>query len=119
MAYHLRHSAEWVIRLGDGTDESLKRMQDALTVLWPYTGELFESDAVDQELVSSGVAIEPETLRKQWQSTVDEVFERAGLQAPEGAWMQTGGRTGVHTEHLGYMLAEMQFLQRSYPGAQW
>ncbi len=119
MAYHLRHSAEWVIRLGDGTEDSLKRMQDAIMVLWPYTGEMFESDEIDQQLVDAGVAIDPESLREQWHATINEVFQRAGLVEPESVWMQTGGRTGVHTEHLGFMLAEMQFLQRSYPGAEW
>lgn len=120
MAYHLRHSAEWVIRLGDGTEESARRMRDALAQLWPYTGELFEKDAVDEELIASGVAVDPESLRETWQQTIAEVFERAKLELPEdGAWMQSGGRTGVHSEHLGYILADMQFLQRSYPGAQW
>ncbi len=119
MAYHLRHSAEWVIRLGDGTEESAKRMQDAVKVLWPYTGELFEIDAVEEALIASGVAIDPESLRAEWRSTIESVFERAQLEVPQGMWMQTGGRSGTHTEHLGFMLAEMQFLQRSYPGAQW
>jgi len=119
MAYHLRHSAEWVIRLGDGSDESAKRMQDAVNILWPYTGELFESDAIDQQLLAEGIAVDPESLREKWQATVADVFKRALLTAPEDAWMQSGGRTGEHTEHLGFMLAEMQFLQRSYPGAQW
>lgn len=119
MAYHLRHSAEWVIRLGDGTEESARRMQQAVKVLWPFTGELFESDHVEDELVASGVAVDPESLREQWESTVADVFGRAQLSVPQGAWMQSGGRRGEHTEHLGPMLAEMQFLQRSYPEAQW
>lgn len=119
MAYHLRHSAEWVIRLGDGTEESAERMQNALKVLWPFTGEMFEKDEIEEQLIASGVAIDPETLRDEWQRTVADVFERAKLDVPEGTWMQTGGRSGVHTEHLGFMLAEMQFLQRTYPGAQW
>lgn len=119
MAYHLRHSAEWVIRLGDGSEESARRMQDALKVLWPFTGEMFEKDEIEEQLIASGVAIDPETLRDEWQRTVADVFARAKLDVPEGSWMQTGGRSGVHTEHLGFMLAEMQFLQRTYPGAQW
>lgn len=119
MAYHLRHSAEWVIRLGDGSEESAQRMQDALKVLWPFTGEMFEKDEIEEQLIASGVAIDPETLREEWQCTVADVFARAKLEVPEGTWMQTGGRSGVHTEHLGFMLAEMQFLQRTYPGAQW
>lgn len=120
MAYHRRHSAEWVIRLGDGTEESHTRMEKALLELWPYTGELFEVDEVERALIDAGIAIDPDAVREEWQATIEEVFERAQLELPDsGAWMQTGGRSGVHTEYLGLMLAEMQFLQRSYPGAQW
>ena len=119
MAYHLRHSAEWVIRLGDGTDESKRRMEEAVYALWLFTGELFEKDAVDEALIASGVAIDPESIREQWNTTIADVFKRATLDVPPNGWMQTGGREGVHTEHLGFMLAEMQFLQRAYPGAAW
>jgi ring-1,2-phenylacetyl-CoA epoxidase subunit PaaC len=118
-AYHLRHSAEWVIRLGDGTAESQRRTQDAVDALWPYTGELFMADAVDRELMARRIVVDPEALRKQWESIVDEVLQRATLRRPPSGWMQTGGRAGRHSEHLGHVLAELQFLQRSYPGATW
>jgi ring-1,2-phenylacetyl-CoA epoxidase subunit PaaC len=118
-AYHLRHSAEWVIRLGDGTAESQRRAQNAVDALWPYTGELFMADAADRELMARRIVVDPEALRKQWESIVDEVLQRATLRRPPSGWMQTGGRAGRHSEHLGHVLAELQFLQRSYPGATW
>ena len=118
-AYHLRHSAEWVIRLGDGTEESHRRAQDALDHLWPYTGEMFEADGSDRELVEAGIAADPESLRASWSKTVSEVLDQATLKEPASGWMQSGGRTGRHSEHLGHLLSEMQFLQRAYPGAAW
>ena len=123
VAYHAERSADWVIRLGDGTEESHSRMQRALDRLWPYTGELFAADAVDLALVEAGVAPDPRGLRDPWVASVGAVLAEATLETPRGEWMQGarrgGGRQGVHTEHLGHMLAEMQFLQRAYPGAQW
>lgn len=118
-AYHLRHSAEWVIRLGDGTAESHRRAQAALDQLWPYTGEMFECDAAEQGLVAAGVATDPASLRPAWESAVAAVLSRATLARPAGAWMQTGGRSGRHSEHLGPLLSVMQTLQRTYPGAKW
>ena len=119
-AYHLRHSAEWVIRLGDGTEESHTRAAGALALLWPYTGEMFEADAAERELIAVGVAVDPDTLRGTWMATVREVLEEATLPLPDpSAWMQSGGRSGRHSEHLGHLLAEMQHLQRTYPGAVW
>jgi ring-1,2-phenylacetyl-CoA epoxidase subunit PaaC len=118
-AYHLRHSAEWVIRLGDGTEESHRRAQDALDDLWPYTGEMFEADASDRELIEGGIAVDPESLRETWAKTVSDVLAEATLKHPQPGWMQSGGRVGRHSEHLGHLLAEMQFLQRAYPGATW
>lgn len=119
-AYHLRHSAEWLIRLGDGTEESHRRAQDAIEHLWPYSGEMFEADPPEQELIAAGVAADPDGLREGWRRTVEEVLARATLRAPPpGGWMQRGGRAGRHSEHLGPMLAEMQVLQRSHPGATW
>jgi ring-1,2-phenylacetyl-CoA epoxidase subunit PaaC len=118
-AYHLRHSAEWVVRLGDGTAESHARAQAALDDLWCYTGELFELDEAERALVEQGVLIDPATLRAQWSEMVCAIVERATLSLPQAAWMQTGGRIGRHSEHLGHLLSELQYLQRSYPGATW
>src|SRR5581483_7375833 len=117
--YHLERSTDWVIRLGDGTPESQRRMQAAVDELWPYTGELFEMDDVDRQVVQSGVGTDVETLRPQWTAHVEKTFAEATLQTPASNWMQRGGKRGVHTEKLGYLLADMQFLQRAYPGAQW
>jgi ring-1,2-phenylacetyl-CoA epoxidase subunit PaaC len=119
-AYHLRHAGEWVIRLGDGTDESHRRMEDALDELWPFTGEMFETDDNDRALVAQGLAPDPAALRPEWDATVAHVLSEATLPVPPaGAWMQSGGRRGVHSEHLGHMLAVMQQLPRAHPGAVW
>lgn len=118
-AYHVRHCAEWVIRLGDGTEESHKRMRNALDELWDYTGELFEKDALEAGLIERGIAVDPETIRTDWDDTVDAVLTRATLDRPSDRYMQTGGREGLHSEHLGHILSEMQFLQRAYPGGTW
>jgi ring-1,2-phenylacetyl-CoA epoxidase subunit PaaC len=118
-AYHLRHSAEWLIRLGDGTAESHARAQAALEQLWPYTGELFETDSVERTLIAEGIAIDPEGVRAAWNRTVSDVVAQATLDRPAASWMQSGGRHGRHSEHLGHLLATMQFLQRAYPGATW
>jgi len=119
VAYHLRHCAEWTIRLGDGTAESRRRMLDALEELWPYSGELFETDEVEHELIASGVAVDPERLRASFDATLDRILGQASLPRPRDGWMQTGGRKGRHSEHLGHVLAELQYLQRAYPGATW
>jgi ring-1,2-phenylacetyl-CoA epoxidase subunit PaaC len=119
VTYHLERSTDWMVRLGDGTPESHQRMQSAIDDLWIYTGELFEMDDVDAEMLQSGVGVDLETLRPQWMEHVEQTFAEATLQIPAGKWMQRGGKRGVHTEKLGYLLAEMQFLQRAYPGAQW
>jgi len=123
VAYHVERSADWVVRLGDGTEESHARMQRALDRFWPYTGELFAADAVDLELAQRGVAPDPRALRDAWIAGVREVVDEATLAMPAGEWMhgsrRGGGKQGVHTEHLGHLLTEMQFLQRAYPGAQW
>jgi len=118
-AYHLRHASQWVIRLGDGTEESHRRTQNALDALWIYTGELFETSGDEQALIAQGIAADPEAIRPIWQNTVTAVLMEATLQVPSVSWMQTGGRRGLHSEHLGHMLAEMQYLQRTYPGAEW
>ena len=116
--YHLRRSSEWVIRLGDGTEESHARMQRALDNLWQFTGELVQFDEIDQAMFEAGIAPDPETLVSRWKATVDEVLREATLVRPSyDAWMYTGGKVGHHTEHLGFLLAEMQYLPRTYPDA--
>jgi ring-1,2-phenylacetyl-CoA epoxidase subunit PaaC len=118
-AYHVRHAAEWLIRLGDGTRESHERAEAALDELWMYTGELFEADEVDRALIEAGIAVDPANLKPEWDRTLDAVLAEATLTRPAANWMQTGGRRGRHSEHLGHLLAELQFLQRAYPGAAW
>jgi ring-1,2-phenylacetyl-CoA epoxidase subunit PaaC len=119
-AYHLDHSALWTVRLGDGTDESHRRMQSAVDDVWPYTHELFEPDDVAHRLDVAGIAVDPGTLRPQWMSTVDAVLADATLTRPvDGGWAPTGGRHGRHTEALSYLLGEMQVLHRAHPGARW
>jgi ring-1,2-phenylacetyl-CoA epoxidase subunit PaaC len=117
--YHVRHAAEWTVKLGDGTDESRRRAQAALDDLWRYSGELFLADEVDARLAAAGIAPDPAALEPAWRAQVLDVLGRATLRAPEVSWMQRGGRAGRHTEHLGHMLAEMQVLQRTHPGATW
>jgi len=119
VAYHLDRSRDLVIRLGDGTDESHRRMQDALDQLWTYTGEMFAGDATDAALSATGIAPEPSSLKREWEEIVAETLAEATLRKPADGYMQKGGKRGVHTEHLGYILSEMQFLQRAYPGANW
>lgn len=119
VAYHLERSADLVIRLGDGTEESHARMQAALDALWPWTGEMFAGDEVDAALAGEGIAPDPADLRPAWDATVGEVLAEATLARPAGSFFHRGGRAGRHSEHLGHLLAEMQFLQRAYPGAEW
>lgn len=117
--YHLRHASEWLIRLGDGTPESHRRAQEAVDALWPYGGEMFEADASEQALIAEGIAIDPGAVRDTWDATLDRILREATLTRPENGWMQRGGRSGRHSEHLGHLLAELQHLQRTYPGASW
>jgi ring-1,2-phenylacetyl-CoA epoxidase subunit PaaC len=117
--YHLRHSSEWVVRLGDGTAESHARVQRALDELWRYTGELFDHDAVDDAVVSHGITVDHAALRSRWQTMVADVLQRATLTLPADGPMRRGGRVGRHTEHLGHLLSEMQIVARSHPGARW
>ncbi len=118
-AYHLRHASEWVIRLGDGTDESHALMQAAIDELWMYTGELFECDDTDRAMITARIAADPAPLKPLWDKTIDAVFAEATLNRPKSVWMSTGGKRGHHTEHLGHMLADMQSLHRAYPGVKW
>ena len=117
--YHARHSSEWVVRLGDGTAESHRRAQAAVDELWRFTGELFLADDVDEAMLAAGVGVDLAALRPHWERTVAEVLDAATLRAPTGGFMARGGRQGRHTEHLGRMLAEMQIVARSHPGAKW
>jgi ring-1,2-phenylacetyl-CoA epoxidase subunit PaaC len=116
--YHVRHSGEWVLRLGDGTEESHRRAQTALDELWPYTGELFAADEVDR-LLAGAITPEPAALEPAWREVVSDVVRRATLTQPPDEYMHSGGRQGRHTEHLGHLLDEMQILARSHPGAKW
>ncbi|MFN6014302.1 MAG: 1,2-phenylacetyl-CoA epoxidase subunit PaaC [Flavobacteriales bacterium] len=117
--YHLKHSSEWVIRLGDGTEESNSRIQEALDTLWRYTPELFYQDEVDAELEKNGIIPNNSEVEDEWRKTVNSVLEEATLKVPTNNWKQEGGRKGMHSEHLGFMLAEMQYMQRAYPNMEW
>jgi len=119
MAYHLRHSGEWVVRLGDGTDESHRRMVAAVDALHPYTDELFVASPAAEAMAGAGVLPRREAMRAEWDRLVGQVLAEAGLTAPDVPWPQIGGREGLHGEELGHILAEMQYLQRAYPGANW
>jgi ring-1,2-phenylacetyl-CoA epoxidase subunit PaaC len=120
VTYHLRRSADLVVRLGDGTELSQSLMQQALDELWPYTGEMFNADAVDEVMAAQGVAGSVAELRQPWLDQVTRTLDAATLRRPDPhAWMHKGGRQGRHSEHMGYLIAEMQFLQRAYPGQQW
>ena len=117
--YHAERSADWVIRLGDGTDLSHTRMQSGIDDLWMYTGEMFAADDTDLALAAEGVAPDVSTLLPAWRDRVAAVLDLATLTMPSTAWMQRGGKQGVHSEHLGHLLAEMQSLHRAHPGVQW
>jgi ring-1,2-phenylacetyl-CoA epoxidase subunit PaaC len=118
-AYHVRHSSEWMVRLGDGTDESHRRAQTAIDDLWAFTGEMFEADDSERGLIEAGVAVDPATLRPPWLDTVSKLLAEATLVQPTSDWMQRGGRSGSHSEHLGHLLSELQSMPRSFPGATW
>ncbi len=118
-AYHVRWSREWVIRLGNGTEESHNRILRSWEKIKDYTGEFFIPAPYETELINSGMAIDPGCIREQWVMEVSSVFEGATIPFHGSAWTQSGGKQGMHTEHLGYILAEMQFMQRAYPGLEW
>ena len=117
--YHLRHSTNWLIRLGDGTEESNTKVQESLKEIWQFTAELFEMDEIDTELLNSGIAVDNKALKLEWDEIVNSTLKKAKLKRPEDGYMATGGKKGMHTEYLGLLLAEMQFLQRAYPDAKW
>lgn len=117
--YHLRHSSTWVIRLGDGTSESHTRMQDGIDAMWPFSGDLFAADAIEDELETAGIAPPLAPIRESFDRTMTDVLATATLQLPEDPYQRIGGRTGFHTEHLGHVLPAMQDLYRAHPGAEW
>jgi ring-1,2-phenylacetyl-CoA epoxidase subunit PaaC len=119
VTYHLRWSSEWVIRLGDGTEESHQRMQQAINDLWMYTGEMFVMNDTDKQALQQGIGVDVAALKPKWMERLSSIFTEATMTIPTGTWMQDGGKSGRHTDHLGYILAEMQFMQRTYPGMQW
>lgn len=117
--YHFQHACDWTIRIGDGTIESKSRIQKAIDELWMYTGELFEMDEVENTLLKEGIAVDLVPIKLQWQNKIQTILTEATLKMPEDGYMQTGGRKGIHTEYLGHILSEMQYLQRAYPDAKW
>jgi ring-1,2-phenylacetyl-CoA epoxidase subunit PaaC len=118
-AYHLRHSSEWIVRLGDGTAESHARAQTAIDDLWAFTGEMFEVDDSERASIDAGIAVDPMVLRPPWFKLVSDIVSQATLVLPQNNWMQQGGRNGRHSEHLGHLLSELQSMQRTFPGATW
>jgi len=119
VTYHLRWSSEWIVRLGDGTEESHARLQKAVNELWPFTGELCAMNETDRVMLQHGVGVDLEDIKPLWLERVRTVFAEATINIPAGVWMQQGGKDGIHSEHLGYILAELQFVQRAYPGMEW
>ena len=117
--YHFKHSRAWVLRLGDGTKESKVKIQDSIDELWRFTGEIFESDDVENNLISENIITASNTYYDEWSKIVKETLQEALLTEPENVVMLTGGKKGLHTEKLGFMLAEMQYLPRTYPDAKW
>jgi ring-1,2-phenylacetyl-CoA epoxidase subunit PaaC len=122
VTYHLRFSKEWTIRLGDGTDESKQKIQRAINDLWSYTGELFDASEVEKEMIAKGIAPDISELKTAWEKIIADTLEEATLTYPislQGGWFQKGGKTGVHTEYMGFLLAELQYMQKTYPGNEW
>lgn len=117
--YHLKHSSEWVIRLGDGTEESHGKIQESLNNLWLYYHELFFEDEVEKALKKEGVIPDNEAIQKKWNNTTSRVLDEAGLIIPSNNWKFEGGRLGIHSEHMGYILADLQYMQRAYPNMEW
>ena len=119
VTYHLRHTSSWVERFGDGTEDSHNKAQTALNELWQYTGELFEMNDVDKVLINEGIAVDLNSVKQKWEKNISELLQKSTLVIPENIFMQTGSRNGIHTEHLAFILAEMQALPRMYPDAKW
>ena len=119
VSYHERFSTDWIIRLGDGSDESHERIQSAINNLWTYTDELFHTTSSDKAMVEQGVGVDVTKLKETYYVKVNSVLEKSTIEIPESKWFQKGGKNGIHTEHLGYLLADMQYMQRTYPGMEW
>lgn len=119
VSYHLRFSTDWIKRLGDGTEVSHQKMQDAIDVLWTYTDELFHQTEADTAMVSDGIGVDVTKLKEAYYKKVKAILDESTLQTPESKWFQKGGKKGIHTEHLGYLLAELQYMQRAYPNMEW
>ena len=117
--YHLRHSSKWIIRLGDGTVESHAKVQSAIDNLWMFSDELFEINEIDKEMVKEKIGVDCSSIKAEWDKIIDDVLAEATLKRPEDTHMTTGGREGIHTEHLGHLLSDMQYLQHAYPNAKW
>ncbi|WP_298755127.1 1,2-phenylacetyl-CoA epoxidase subunit PaaC [uncultured Psychroserpens sp.] len=119
VSYHERFSSDWVKRLGDGTEESNQKMQDAINDLWTYTDELFHLTEADKAMVAEGIGVDVTKLKENYYKNVSNLLTEARLQTPESKWFQKGGKQGVHTEHLGYLLSDLQYMQRAYPNMEW
>lgn len=119
VTYHLRHNSEWVIRLGDGTEESHKKCQESLNTLWAYTGDMFEMNDVDLLLIKEGISVDLKDIKNKWDKTINEILSMASLTRPEDSFMHSGRLNGLHSEHLGHLLSEMQYIPRAYPDAKW
>ncbi len=119
VSYHQRFSSDWVKRLGDGTAESHQRMQDAIDSLWTYTDELFHQTEADKTIISEGIGVDVTVLKSVYYATVSKILNESTLKVPESKWFQKGGKEGIHTEHLGYLLSDLQYMQRTYPNMEW
>ncbi len=119
VSYHVRFSSDWVKRLGDGTTESHQKMQEAIQELWIYTDELFHLTDYDQSMIKQGVGVDLSALKESYYQKVSELLTEASLETPESRWFQKGGKQGIHTEHLGFLLADLQYMQRTYPNMEW
>ena len=117
--YHLRHSKNWILRLGDGTEESNKRVQNSLNNIWQYTGEFFEVDNLDKKMIEKGIGVNTSLLQDEWNKMIEDTLKEAKLKKPEDITMQTGGKKGIHTKHLAPLLSEMQYIPRKYSDAKW
>ncbi|WP_274475332.1 1,2-phenylacetyl-CoA epoxidase subunit PaaC [Mangrovimonas aestuarii] len=119
VSYHFRFSSDWIKRLGDGTEESHDRIQTAINDFWTYTDELFHQTAADKAMIEEGVGVDTLALKEEYYRMVSEVLEEATLTVPESKWFQKGGKQGIHTEHMGYLLSDLQYMQRTYPNMKW